>query len=523
MIYTDTAWKEAFSAPARTVTGRVIINSVAHQPSDDLVSIKVEKIPTNGSFFGYSICQKVTIELIDKYDDLDFPKGTPITVLLGLPTKQATSPTFYLDELVKDEVKNKVVITAYDLLYTAAQHLQSELEIEFPITLSAYADKVAEKLGATIEWQYTGNKYTDIEFTQETAPNFGGTETLRDVLNGIAAATGSICYMASQSRIVMKRLYNNPVGEITKDDYFDLKLGSSFTLTKLTHATELGENYIAGTEEGFNQVIRNNPFLENRADITTILDNLLALVKGTTLYHYSIKWRANPAFEIGDCINIDGNIIYYLGETITYNGGMSATSEWKDEKQDNPDGHPTTIGQAISQTFAKVDKVNNTIELLASEVSGNTSAISALTMDTDSIKASVSTLQTNLADAVEGVNKDIEQINKKVELAMTDEQVQIKIDKALENGVERVETSTGFTFNEEGLTVSKSGSEMTTTITEDGMTVYRDNTEVLVANNTGVIARNLHAETYLIIGNNSRFEDYTNGDYEARTGCFWIG
>ena len=63
---------------------------------------------------------------------------------------------------------------------------------------------------------------------------------------------------------------------------------------------------------------------------------------------------------------------------------------------------------------------------------------------------------------------------------------------------------------------------MTTRINEDGMTVYRDNDEVLIANNEGVIAYNLHAETYLIVGESSRFEDYED-DGETRTGCFWIG
>lgn len=82
----------------------------------------------------------------------------------------------------------------------------------------------------------------------------------------------------------------------------------------------------------------------------------------------------------------------------------------------------------------------------------------------------------------------------------------------------KVTTATGFTFNEEGLTVSKTGSEMETQITEDGMTVSKNGSVVLTANNIGVDAVNLHATTYLIIGQNSRFEDY-NG----RTGCFWIG
>jgi hypothetical protein len=60
---------------------------------------------------------------------------------------------------------------------------------------------------------------------------------------------------------------------------------------------------------------------------------------------------------------------------------------------------------------------------------------------------------------------------------------------------------------------------METTITENGMIVYKDNEAVLTANNVGVEAVNLNASTYLIIGGNSRFENYGSN----RTGCFWIG
>jgi hypothetical protein len=60
---------------------------------------------------------------------------------------------------------------------------------------------------------------------------------------------------------------------------------------------------------------------------------------------------------------------------------------------------------------------------------------------------------------------------------------------------------------------------MTTTITEDGMVVYKENKPMLTANNTGVEAINLSASTFLIIGKNSRFEDYST----SRTGCFWVG
>lgn len=56
-------------------------------------------------------------------------------------------------------------------------------------------------------------------------------------------------------------------------------------------------------------------------------------------------------------------------------------------------------------------------------------------------------------------------------------------------------------------------------IDEDGMSIMKNSEEVLTADNTGVNAINLTAHQYLIIGKNSRFEDYQN----KRTACFWIG
>ena len=89
------------------------------------------------------------------------------------------------------------------------------------------------------------------------------------------------------------------------------------------------------------------------------------------------------------------------------------------------------------------------------------------------------------------------------------------------NEVDKVVTSTGYKFDSDGLTISKTGSEMSTNIDEDGMVIKRDKEERLIANNEGVIAYDLHAKTYLIIGTNSRFEDYEK-DGEPQTGCFWI-
>ena len=80
-----------------------------------------------------------------------------------------------------------------------------------------------------------------------------------------------------------------------------------------------------------------------------------------------------------------------------------------------------------------------------------------------------------------------------------------------------------FTLNDDGMTIEgtsdDNNSKIKTNISNNGMTVYANDDEKLKADDKGVEATDLHAKTYLIIGGNSRLENY--GD--NRTGCFWIG
>ena len=161
------------------------------------------------------------------------------------------------------------------------------------------------------------------------------------------------------------------------------------------------------------------------------------------------------------------------------------------------------------------------IEKVAAIANSNKESISSLLINTDSISASVSKLQTDTSESIDGIKKDISTLKHAVDVAITSEDVQIQIQNEMSKGSTKVVTNTGFTFDEDGLTINKSDSPTNTQITENGMTV--NNTEsgeaVLTANKNGVDAANLKATTYLIIGGRSRFENYGTN----RTGCFWIG
>lgn len=295
--------------------------------------------------------------------------------------------------------------------------------------------------------------------------------------------------------------------------------GTQYEITSISPLVE--EKVLYST-----QYIRNNQFIELKDDIGIYLDNLIHIVGNFTIRQFECKWRGNFLLEIGDKLWIktkageaDSNY-YLLDDVVTYDGTLSEITKWRYNNTDTEtETNATSLGDALKQTFARVDKANKQIELVASDVSENKTSIASLTSSINSINATVTNIETNTSNAISGINDSIGTLTNKVEAQITAEDVSLSISSALSNGVSKVETETGFTFNEAGLIVSKSDSEMTTQITEDGMTVFKESEAVLVANNNGVDAENLHATTYLIIGDNSRFENYGSN----RTGCFWIG
>ena len=250
---------------------------------------------------------------------------------------------------------------------------------------------------------------------------------------------------------------------------------------------------------GTTQYVRDNPFWELREDIKELLEAAADTIGGMTINQFECEWRGDMAVEIGDKLALmtkDNKTFnsYLLNDSISYNGALEQKTEWQYTNSEETESNPTTLGEALKQTYARVDKANKQIDLIVSETDANRSEISNLQINTDAINASV--------------QKDINDLTNKVSAAMTAEEVNIAIKNELDNGVSKVETTTGFKFDENGLTISKTGSEMETNVDEDGLSVYRDDEEVLTADNEGVKAYNLHARTYLIVGETSRFEDY---------------
>ena len=507
-------------SPARSISGKVelyngstLLNTFKH--TDALSSFTVSRAGDK-KFFGFGVCQEIEVKLVDRERAINIEKEQNFKVSFVVNNSTVSpTPRFYVSEVTRDENTNELTVKAYDIIHKAKSHTVAELGLEAPYTILDVASKVARFLGVSYSLNVVNRDAFNMEYPE--GANFDGAETLREVLDAIAEATQTIYYMNNTNILTFRHLSinDNPVLTINKADYFELKSKENRTLAEICSATELGDNVITATgATGETQYVRDNPFWELRDDITTLLENAIAVIGGISINQFSCEWRGNYLLEPGDKIAIvtkDNSTIitYLLDDKYVYDGGISASTLWEyGEKNGESIDNPVTIGGALKQTFAKVDKANKQIELVVSEVEGFSGEISSLELTTENITASVSKIDGDVSDLTYEVNSK-----------MTAEDVSISIQTALEAGVEKVTTTTGFTFNEEGLHISKTDSEITTSITEDGMTVYKNDNEVLVADNLGVRAEDLHATTFLIIGNNSRLEDYNSN----RTGCFWIG
>lgn len=497
--------------------------------SDVLQNFTVDRDEENNKFFGFGICQAAKTLLIDLNRELNITKGNIITPAFGDGTNFVYPyPTFYVDEVTRDEDTNSLSVVAYDAIYSASAHNIGEVGLSAPYTIREVAEACAAFLRLDdIVIVGVGDAETCFDTSYAEGANLEGSETIRQVLNAIAEVTQTIYYISNENKLVFKRLdiSGDPIYTITKNDYFSLKTGANETIAAICHATELGDNITAGDAEGTTQYVRDNPFWELREDTATLLENALAAIEGLSINQFICEdWVGNFLLEIGDKIALvteDGGRVtsYLLNDTVTFDGTLAEATQWTYEPNDNETAsNPSSLGEALNKTFAQVDKANKTIKLVASESNANSGAISALQLDTKSISASVSSMETSTKEALGTINNNFETLSKQVSTKMSAEDVQITIESEMSKGVDKVQTSTGFTFNEQGLNISKTGSEISTQITEDGMTISKSGEEVLVADNQGVKAEDLHATTFLIIGNNSRFEDW-NG----RTACFWIG
>lgn len=162
----------------------------------------------------------------------------------------------------------------------------------------------------------------------------------------------------------------------------------------------------------------------------------------------------------------------------------------------------------------QLDKTNNELNNTTSKTNENTLNINATNTNLNNnyyTKPQIDVMNTS-------TTQEITTIKKEVETKVTAEDLTIAINQIKTTSASSVETTTGYKFDENGLSIKKSDSQMSSLLDNDGLVVKRDTTEVLTVRSSGVQTENLTVRTYFTIGDNTRAENYKGG-----TGFFYIG
>ena len=215
----------------------------------------------------------------------------------------------------------------------------------------------------------------------------------------------------------------------------------------------------------------------------------------------------------------DGSTIYYLHDKPTLAESKNVMKLTADAIGFSTDGGKTyPFGLAVN---------GDTITRILSAVGVNAEWVK---IGASSLPDSIDDLSSQLSVMLESFTSQFARQQETIDGLQTDmttiqqnaDKITLQVQKIVDDGVDKVTTTTGVTVDSDGLHVGKDGEEMETVVDFDGMEIKRNDTTILAVKPSGVEAENVTVRTYLTIGLHARFEDYSNDRDSARTACFFV-
>ena len=312
----------------------------------------------------------------------------------------------------------------------------------------------------------------------------------------------------------------------------DIDISSYYYLTTdLKYYTYVNEEWKETTDVKNTLYVRlDNLFIAQQEEI----DNIYNAIVGFKVHNISCENRGDITLDAWDMIKYvtDDGEYYTLNENeLTYNGVCMSKV-----KTNIPAGKKNETTNIIN---ASTDAAIKRVQTIVNEVEGS---MTTLTEKTTVLETKTSENETNINNNYQNIINQLGDYAKESELISIKESVEtiqkesslaIEIAKQVQtDGVTRLDTKTGYTFDEDGLTIEKTNAKTKTTLNEVGLDV-KDATgasdeSLLFAGydettgETIVKSKNMTVEKYLVIGQYSRMEDFVKDGVKA-TGVFWIG
>lgn len=425
---------------------------------------------------------------------------------------------FITEEPVRQS-SNRLKITAYDRVSLLDQDLTAWLEglTDWPYTLQTFSQMVCDRCGVSLKSTHLPNgDYAVGKFR-------AGQVTGRQLLSWVGELCGRFC-RADRDGILEFGWYTPKDITVTPDSdpyYFQGSLHYQQYQVEPVDKVQLRQNqedvgtvYPDHPEALNTYIITGNPLMAaNTAEsLIGIAQTLYEQLHTVTYTPCKVSVAADLSLSAGDILSVrsrDGQTIFVYVMTCIHSGGKDTLEATGSARRNSSTAVNSSSFQALS---GKVLNLKTTVDGLQAENRDAAGKMASLSLDVAGIASEVSRQQ---ADG-ERLQSQLTALNQKAA------SVDIRVQKLTEEGTKKVQTETGFTFDDKGLTISKTGTQMENLLDESGMYVKRHGAVILQANQDGVGAADVTVRNYLIVGDHARFEDYSSGTDGKRTACYWI-
>lgn len=410
-----------------------------------------------------------------------------------------------------------------------------EIEIDYPCTIYNYFKKLVETLGLTTEVSSLVNGNLQMKSDIYSGIGF----TYRDVLEDIAQANGILLYVEGKE-IKIAELGNDGSKATINDDILknsNIDFGEHFgPINTIVLSRSADSDAIDIKDEqsilqhGIKELkIRDNQLM-NDNDRSDFLPALLEKLKGIEYDIFDTELVGYGGFKPLQKVEFQTGKNFY--NSYVFNNEIEITQGYKEVIYTDKPEETTTDYKATDKTDRRVNqlyiianKQEQRIEALASEVTETCEKTNILEMTVDGTKQIVSSMESSLNNT----EQDITQIKNSVENLTTATQQQINVIKdTIDNGVSKVVT-TSSTFDENGLSMEKTGEQMSSKLDWDGFDVTRDKgkateTNMLSVRSDGVNAENVTVRAYLTQRPIRREKGIAMSDGTSVGLCeYWVG
>lgn len=311
----------------------------------------------------------------------------------------------------------------------------------------------------------------------------------------------------------------------------DIDISSYYYLTTdLKYYTYVNEEWKETTDVKNTLYIRlDNLFIAQQEEI----DNIYNAIVGFKVHNISCENRGDITLDAWDMIKYvtDDGEYYTLNENeLTYNGVcMSKVNTNIPAGKKNETTN--IINASIDAAIKRVQTIVNEAEASIKTITEKTTVLETKTLENETqINNNYQDIITQLGDYAK--EAEVISIKESVSTIQNEASLAVEIAKKVQtDGVDQITTKTGYTFNEDGLNIERSGAKVKSKLNEAGLDI-RDATGstneslMFVGYDTAlgesiVRTKNLTVNKYLIIGKYSRMEDFVK-DGVAGTGMFWV-